>query len=150
MVNCERRSKSSTSAGTSVMRRDSSGDGAGILATQQNAEVVLPGADRLVIGRRHAREDLARVIQVVDCPGGEQVAHRDVAQARVISGLIEVGIGHELVKRGQVLRSQLLKAIEELIEGYAAVALEHRVAIELVERLCRAVLEDALDARDPV
>ena len=55
-------------------------DGGRIIAAQEDAQVCLPGADLGVVRSGHPGEDLRDVIEIVDRPGGEQLAKGHLAQ----------------------------------------------------------------------
>src|SRR6187200_2774605 len=81
-------------------------DGRWVLASQEDAEVRLPRADLGVVRPRHAREDLADVVEVVDRPRREQLAERDLPEGRVQATAIEVAFDGDLLQPREVLRPE--------------------------------------------
>ena len=115
-------------------------------------QVGLPRSNVGVVAAGERRVDLGDVVQVVDGPRRDQLAHRDLANAG--SGCSprrsrSVSSCTSSCKRAR-LCCAARRTVDQGVERHSAVAFEHREAIERVERPRRAVRHDDLGARNPV
>src|SRR6185295_8793250 len=81
---------------------------------QQDAEVGLPGADRLVVAAGEGRVDLGDVVEVVDGPRREVLAQRHHAELGMEALAIEVVLADELGQAHQVVGANALEGVEEV------------------------------------
>src|SRR5438874_13786616 len=79
-----------------------SGDCRRVLPSQEDSQVFPPGPDLRVVRAREAGVDLADVIEIVDRPGREQLPQGHLAEGRMQTAPVEVCVGDQLAKRGQV------------------------------------------------
>ncbi len=122
-----------------------------IVAPKQDPQIRLPRSDGLITAGGHAGERLGQVVEIVDGPGFQQLAERDLAERGMHAPSLEIGWRrHQLAQAADRLRAQLTEAHQQLVEGHIHVSFEHLEAVEGVERLGGAVAQDPLDARDPV
>ncbi len=110
----------------------------------------LPWADLGIARARQAREHLRDVIEIVNGPCRQQLAHRHLPEGRMQAAPVEIGVRDEGIEPGEVLGAQGGESLHELVEGRAGITVGVGEAVERVECPRRAVLDDPPGARDPV
>ena len=79
-----------------------------------DCQIFAPRADLVAVLVRQDAHYLIDVIQVVNHPGGEELAHGDAAQSRMLAGEIEFGvIEGEGMKNLEVRPAQVCELIQK-------------------------------------
>src|SRR5258707_12710434 len=117
-------------------------NGCRIVAAEEDARIHLPRSDIVVTRAGHSGEALRGVIEVVDGPGREQLAHRDLAEGWMQAAAIEIRLAHELLEPAEVVRPERSELGDELVELNADVPLQHREPLERLQSLRRDAVAD--------
>ena len=117
----------------------------------ENAEVDAPRADGFAVLVSQDAGELMEVGEVVRCPSGEELAEGDGAEGGMAAEAAEVG-GLKIhgAESGEAFRADGSEFIKKLREGFALGFFVLAFAIERLEGLRLAVLEDHGGAGNPV
>jgi hypothetical protein len=117
----------------------------------EDAEILLPGADRVAVLVGEDAGELMDVGEVVGDPGGQELREGDGAEGGVEAGAGEVFRGEvEGVEFGQILGADEGEVVEELRQRFGVGLAGVAVAVEGGEGLGLAELQEVAGAREPV
>src|SRR5437899_14301 len=115
----------------------------------QDPEVSGPRPDCLRVSAGHRARDLGDVRQVVHHPRCQQLPHRHRSKLRMLAGELHILLFEiPTPQRGDVLRAQLVKLLQQLPERTRR--LQPCDSIEWIEAAILPLLENDARARNPV
>ena len=117
----------------------------------EDAEEDAPGAHGLAVLVGHEARKLMEVSEVVRGPGGEKLAEPDGAEIGMAAAAVEVaGLDVQRAELGEACGSDGGEFIEELRQGFALRFFVLSLAVEGLEGLRLAVMQDHCGAGNPV
>ena len=117
----------------------------------EDTEVDAPGTDGFAVLVGHEAGELMKVGEVVDGPGGQELAESYRAECGVAAAAVEIGwLEIQGTKFREVFGADSGKFVEKLRQRFALRFFILPCAIKRLEGLRFAVLEDHSGARNPV
>lgn len=125
--------------------------GSAMASALEDAEIGAPRADGIAVLVGHDPRDLMEMRQVVNGPGGEQLAQGDDSESRVTPAKLKLcRLDVELAEFGEIFRAEAGKFVEEVNERLPFHLAKVAETIEAFKSLTFARAKNHFDARHPV